>query len=320
MLLRRPLEVWLPSRVAVPLAPPVLEDVLRGYSEYRGDWLVDLSPRRRDGVVRRGAFPYATLSLLASSAMTVEVFHVGRNGYAWGPSCTERFPDSRVHGLLDQWMQLDARSLRPVGSSQPWPEPFARLFPKGGPSPDVHLVHANMVALGKSSQHPMALLQATSLAVPYVVDGYAFYLQAEFGPTWIERGRGPMWFELEGKGRVPREGELHRALQQAYPQLKDPKLRKELSRDPWRTDLLFPLVPVRRCWGVPGLLWALLIDRLEQGRGFETCRYCGWLLPGSRTQCGLKDNLDCYHAQAARRQREKRDRDERRSTRGRGDT
>jgi hypothetical protein len=314
--LRRPLQVWLPARVRDPAKAAPLADVLAAYDAYRGDWVVHFKPRlRRES--RRGRFPFASLSLPAhqSQAMTVEVFHVGRNGYVWGPRCHERFPDARIDGLLDDWLHLDARNLPSAGKPQRWPDPFRRLFPREGASTDDLRVRDVMVAIAKGSGDNLApaLLEATNRALPYVTEpAYSFYLHAELGPQWVEHGREPTWLRLEGGGRVPRDRELHLALRQARPRIADPRLLHELSRDPWREKLVTNLVPVRRCWGVAGLFWALLVDHLECNRSFETCRHCDWLLPRSRRQCGRRDNLRCYRDQATRRQWQTRDRNRRR--------
>jgi hypothetical protein len=161
-----------------------------------------------------------------------------------------------------------------------------------------------MVEVGKLSQKNLAqaLRAATDLAVPYLTEGYSFYLHADLGPTWEERGREPTWFQLASAGRVPRNRALQEVLQGKNPQIMDPKLREELKADPWRTGLS-DLVPVRRCWGVQGLFWALLIDRLEGERGFTTCLRCQRILPGPRERCGSRDDRTCHKAQAAERQR-----------------
>jgi hypothetical protein len=125
-------------------------------------------------------------------------------------------------------------------------------------------------------------------------------------PHWVEHGRDASWTELDGRGLVPRDPTLARALDIEHPDVKDPALRKELEADPWQKRLL-TLVEVRRCWGVQGLFWALLLNEFENARRFTLCHRCGRPLPLTRKQCGRKDDPGCYRAQAAHRQRESRD-------------
>ncbi len=86
---------------------------------------------------------------------------------------------------------------------------------------------------------------------------------------------------------------------------------EEVYRDPrLRKQLLKPM-KVRRAWGLPGLMWALLLDRLEAGQSQRACERCGRLIQGrsNKDYCGKDDNEECYRA----RKRE----DRRRSRRSR---
>jgi hypothetical protein len=71
----------------------------------------------------------------------------------------------------------------------------------------------------------------------------------------------------------------------------------------WRAVLRRPM-PVRRALGVPGLMWALLHDRLSSELPFQSCEMCGQLLSGRSQKrfCGPEDNVGCY------RRRKRRDR------------
>jgi hypothetical protein len=57
-------------------------------------------------------------------------------------------------------------------------------------------------------------------------------------------------------------------------------------------------MPVRRAWGVPGLMWALLLDRLNASQPFRHCNRCGWLNSGKADKrfCDEHDNSECYRA------------------------
>jgi hypothetical protein len=64
-------------------------------------------------------------------------------------------------------------------------------------------------------------------------------------------------------------------------------------------------MPVRRAWGVPGLMWALLLDRLNASQSFRHCERCGRLISGKADKrfCAELDNSECYRA---RRREDKR--------------
>jgi hypothetical protein len=85
----------------------------------------------------------------------------------------------------------------------------------------------------------------------------------------------------------------------------------EVYKDPWLRKQLLKPMKVRRAWGLPGLMWALLLDRLEAGQSQRTCERCGRLIQGrsNKKLCGKDDNKECYRA----RKRE----DRRRSRRSR---
>ena len=57
-------------------------------------------------------------------------------------------------------------------------------------------------------------------------------------------------------------------------------------------------MPVRRAWGVPGLMWALLLDRLNASQPFRHCKRCGRLISGKADKrfCAEQDNSECYRA------------------------
>jgi hypothetical protein len=152
-----------------------------------------------------------------------------------------------------------------------------------------------------------------NLAVPFVTEAYAFFRDAELSPTWGKLGRKETWWHLQDaaakrQGGYPRDARLQRELNASAPVVSD-ELLPVLRDDPFRREWL-ELVPVRRCWGVHGLFWALLIDRLESGRAFNLCERCAGPLPKPRRLCGPKDFRGCFVAQAKERQRRKRSRDE----------
>jgi hypothetical protein len=70
-----------------------------------------------------------------------------------------------------------------------------------------------------------------------------------------------------------------------------------LSNASLRKELDHPM-PVQRAWGVPGLMWALLLDRLNASQSFKPCERCGQLISGKADKrfCSEDDNAECYRA------------------------
>lgn len=69
-------------------------------------------------------------------------------------------------------------------------------------------------------------------------------------------------------------------------------------------------VEIQRALGVVGLFWALLIEQLEEGFGFQTCEWCRRLVRGRADKrfCNKRENPDCWRKRRSanrRRQRTK---------------
>jgi hypothetical protein len=317
MVLQRPLQVWLPETPLDLEAAHILRQVLIAYVVYRGQMIVVWDPGGREVRVswwesESGQYNGLKLEIPGSATGVVEVFHVGRNGFVWGPHSFERFHEAQVSGLLDRWLQAN------LDDSAAWPKDIAVSLPPREPWPWESAAQQKMVAIaGLSSTNQVeALLTATNLAVPFVTEAYAYFRDAEVAPTMVKLGKGPTFFRLggatsRGGGReirplLPRDPGLRQALEAKIPVVSD-ELKAALRDDPFRQEWL-QLVPVRRCWGVEGLFWALLIDRLESGRPFNLCERCGRPLPKPRRLCGPNDNRECFTAQARERQRQARER------------
>jgi hypothetical protein len=286
MPLRRPLQVWLPRR-RVDLRK-VLDHVQYGYCAYQDEGVV-----RFDGSVTTASrrlidgtpFRELTVPGETGTSLVVEVFHIGRNGYVWGPACAERFPNSCVEGLRERWLRFE-----PNGPNT-WDPLVANLLPLEGAGPLELGVQSQMVAIARMASGANALCAATDLAFPYVMEAYGSWRCVEREPLWVKEGRDPAWMFMERKKRLPMDRELDDALNRKEPRL-DARLRARLARDPWLRELASK-VPVRRCWGVPGLFWALLIDHFESRCGFNRCERCGRPLPTSRTHCSRNDDREC---------------------------
>jgi hypothetical protein len=313
MSLRRPLQVWLPRRGVDLGKATALDHVQYGYCAYQDEGVVRFdgavtSDRRRP--IEGTPFWERTVPGEIGMSLEVEVFHIGRNGYVWGPDCADRFPNSSVEGLLQSWLLFEARGGE---SADAWASPLANLLPSEGAGPIESRVRRQMAEIANGASGAVAMRAATDLAFPYIMEAYGSWLWVELAPTWVEKGRARSWLRMESEKLVPRDPELDKALSsQRSPKL-DARLKAQLEKDPWRIDLLSQ-VPVRRCWGVPGLFWALLIDHFENRCGFNWCVRCGRPLPTSRTQCGMNDDPACFREGQRERKRSSRSRKPRRST------
>lgn len=166
-----------------------------------------------------------------------------------------------------------------------WPEPFATLLgPCAGLDAWHALAHMRNIAALAATDGDQALAMAATALSPYVADAKAPLWLACLGPDVMasrDHGRDVATWERYGfKGRT------------LAAVLDDPA-----SSAP---------VAVQRVWGGIGLLWALLVDRLEQAKRRSTCERCGHLLEGAKTFCGAGDNPECYRARRTEDQRKSR--------------
>jgi hypothetical protein len=85
------------------------------------------------------------------------------------------------------------------------------------------------------------------------------------------------------------------SLEQAY---KHKDLREHLSAP----------TPIRRAWGVPGLMWVLLLDRLSNAQPYRACKRCGALISGRRHKrfCSAEEDPDCFQARRSKDKRQRR--------------
>ena len=60
-------------------------------------------------------------------------------------------------------------------------------------------------------------------------------------------------------------------------------------------------VPIRRTFGIQGLFWSLLIEALEEGVTFKSCKRCGKAIQGRKTRayCGKIENPECFRERRA---------------------
>jgi len=253
-------------------------------------WLVaDFGPERR-----WWREPFWELAIEAACPNRLDVYHIGQNGHVWGRRCATRFPDSRVTDLLETWLRLDVATAIEA-------KPFVDLLPVHGGGVDEEWAHEQMVAVAEGSADlRSALVEASNLASPYVCEAYSTFRDAWFCPLFVEHGKEGVLSELEFAGRARWARDFTKTVH-------DRDLIRVLKAQRWKERFL-DLMPVRRAWGLVGLLWALLLDRLEGDARFNRCADCGSFIDGRRRFCHRDDNAVCYNRRRARDTRRSRSR------------
>ena len=160
-----------------------------------------------------------------------------------------------------------------------WPPPLTDLFSPASGADDMHAC-ARMVALARKSQADLTstLLDSKAAAGRYVTDGEATLESSWFWPIFAAEGIKGALFATEARYDVYATN------------------LKEIFQSEPLQQALSETVPIRRAWGAIGLFWALLLERLEEGRSFQVCERCGRIIQGKRGKrfCGRNDDLRCY--------------------------
>jgi hypothetical protein len=160
------------------------------------------------------------------------------------------------------------------------PEPFEDLCPYGA-GLDTLFGQARMRQIAETTTCvSTGILQAAKDAAGvYVREGQTTHELAWFYPTvqkdGVEQAVRAAWFRFD---------------------LKEPGTPEEaVGSSAWREKMM-KSVPVRRAWGVLGLFWSLLLDRLADGEKFRFCERCKRTISGKQGKrfCGLDENRSCY--------------------------
>jgi hypothetical protein len=172
-----------------------------------------------------------------------------------------------------------------------WPSPISSILPLGGTLDEV-LANARMREVAKKSREDSqaALEIALASAGPFVSEGMAALDDLWFFPILVEEGEQAALFAVETAYDIS-----FKTSDELYD-----------SQD-WQT-LCRKRLPVRRVFGAMGLFWALLLECLEERRGFQTCDRCERIIRGNKKKqyCGREDNLECFRARRAKDKRRSR--------------
>ena len=168
-----------------------------------------------------------------------------------------------------------------------WPEIIQNLV-AGGDGADLLLAREQMRSIAKKSVDDIqgAVTEAARMAAGHVFVGHTYRALSWFCTLYEEGGNDAVVFKAEDLG-----------------------FRGKDANDLWRTpkfrSFMSERIPIRRAWGAVGLFWALLLDRLEEGRSFRICACCSRIISGrsDKTFCSRPDNPECF---AQRRATDKR--------------
>jgi hypothetical protein len=172
------------------------------------------------------------------------------------------------------------------------PEPLKRLAPNGV-GMDTLFGHAQMARIAHlSASDPMRALQkARDAAGIYLTEGQTTQEMAWLFPTiqkvGAEGGLQAAWFHFNLKKYRTLEGAM--------------------KSSAWRDEVM-KRIPICRSWGILGLFWSLLLDRLDSGAIFNSCENCGRTIPArsGKRFCGSKEDLVCYRARRTANRRTER--------------
>ena len=162
-----------------------------------------------------------------------------------------------------------------------WAAPFSELKPLISTMDDLYARdRMRSIAEMSTAKEAGARAQATVEARNWLSEGHSTVEQAWLQPTVSEEGEMGALFAI-----ASRFGLEANSLEDAYA---NASLGKELGQP----------MPVRRAWGLPGLMWALLLDRLNASQPFRHCKRCGRLISGKANKrfCAEQDNSACYRA------------------------
>lgn len=160
-----------------------------------------------------------------------------------------------------------------------WSSPFDRIMPVISTLDD-HYARDMMryVAEMTGDNHEAAVTRARQETSAWLSEGRSTVRKSWFDSLAAANGLADAMIAANYRYRVAE----HKTLADAE---RDETWRKKLSEKE----------RVRRAWGIPGLMWALLQDRLQ---GIETYRYClrcGWRIEGraNKMYCSRVDNQEC---------------------------
>ncbi len=229
-----------------------------------------------------GGVTYVAVELKTAFANVLPITHVGAKRTAatqWPPSANSPSTVSPEMESASVPLASPRKGTLPVRFT--WAAPFKELQPLISTMDDLYARDrmrwiAEMSAVNEARAHAQAMIEAGD----WLSEGQSTLERAWLQPILSEAS------DMEALIAIAsRFGVEANSLEDAFA---NASLRKQLGRG----------MPVRRAWGVPGLMWALLLDQLNASQPFQHCERCGRLISGKANKrfCAEQDNSECYRA------------------------
>src|SRR2546422_5802048 len=104
----RPIQVWLPAFNGSLGPNELARDAQRAIRSWHGETRLWLMPElTREIRWHDASLPWAgNLAIPSEHLDRIDIHHIGANGHVWGPNSQNIFPEGRVSGLLDAWLNV----------------------------------------------------------------------------------------------------------------------------------------------------------------------------------------------------------------------
>jgi len=137
-----------------------------------------------------------------------------------------------------------------------------------------------------------ALRKASTAAMPYLSVGC---LPREL--EWLCPLYPTIWGKTEEEDSTRFKSLYPKA--QSHFDLRHDTLDDSLRSGEWE-NVMGQLIPIRRAWGIVGLLWTLFLEKLSRNE-LQACLRCDRILEGTRARkyCGEDDDEACYRRRRA---------------------
>ena len=173
-----------------------------------------------------------------------------------------------------------------------WLAPFDELQPFVISPDDLHARdRMRLIAEASGNDCIKARAQALTEAQDWISEGQASLNEVWLMPIISKEGEEGAVIAIAYRFGI----EVLHNLEQAY---KNKGLRETLNAP----------TSVTRAWGIPGLMWALLLDRLQAAQPYRTCKGCGKLISGRghKIYCSEAENPECFQTRRAKDKRRSR--------------
>ena len=166
-----------------------------------------------------------------------------------------------------------------------WKEPLDQIMPAVSSEDDLFARdQMRLIRDQARGDVEQARRSAGIAARNWVIDGHSTVNSTWLRPIVATEGELAAVIAIQSRFDVE-----HESLADVYA---DERLQQELRKP----------MGVRRALGIPGLAWALMLDRLSKGKSEQLCELCGSPITAraNKKYCGEHENPGCYRARKRR--------------------